>query len=960
MELEKFIEYCKTHNKGDEKGEAQIFLDRFFSALGYEDGLKGAGAECEFRIKDTQKKTTSFGDLVWKGRVLIEMKKAKEDLSIHIQQATSYWLKLTGDRPQYIILCNFNEFWIYDFNKNIYEPVEKINIEDLDKRKEALSFLFPRPKVPVFGHNFDDITSKAVEKIAFLFKTLVKRKIDRDDALRYCLQCIVAMFAEDIDLLPNKIFSRLVKDCIDNKQSSYDLIGGLFREMNTKGVTPSGRYKDVDYFNGGLFEQIIPIELTDYEIGLLNFSAIHDWKKINPAIFGTIFEKSLEDDERHKLGAHYTSELDIKKIVDPVIVQPWLEKIDLSDTSEELYSLLHQLVNYRVLDPACGSGNFLFVAFKELKLIERSIIAKIKSIHKTTEEKLDTVKFLNHYQFVHTGQFYGIDIKPFAVELAKVTLMLAKEVSWFEMRDYYDSKNHPLPLDNLDSNIICADALLNESNGQRVWPYADVIIGNPPYQGQRNMQREFGADYVNKLREAYSEVPGKADFCVYWFYKAHNAIPPNGYAGLVGTNTITQNYSRTGSLEYIINNGGTLYNAYQSFQWTGEAVVHVSIANWVKGDYHGEKYLFTQENEKADLVSHRVESINSSLSLDIDLTEAHILPCNIDPKVCFQGQVPGEEGFMLTVKDALILINKNPEFAEVLKPHLIGNDLLNSFESKPARYCIDFTGKDLVAVSQYKELFKIIETKVLPVRKRAYDIQVEENKTILARNPKAKTNKHHIGFYNRWWQLTYAREDLLSELNQLPRYIACSGVSKRNIFEFISSDIIPNAGVFAFCFEDDYSFGIIQSIVHFEWWRANCSTLETRLRYTSKTVWDTFPWPQDISRTQVEKIAKLAQELRVERHKQMQPNKLSLRDLYRIVEKPGKNSVKSLQEKLDEAVMDAYGIMASSQILPMLLELNNQVFENINLGFSIQKPGLPDFITDKKKFVSKDCVRMNS
>ena len=300
MELEKFIEYCNTHIKGDEKGEAQIFLDRFFSALGYEDGLKGAGAECEFRIKDTLKRTTSFGDLVWKSRVLIEMKKAKEDLNIHIQQATSYWIKLAGDRPQYIILCNFKEFWIYDFNKNIYEPVEKIALIDLDKRKEALSFLFPSPKVPVFGNNFDDITSKAVEKIAFLFKTLVKRKIDRDDALRYCLQCIVAMFAEDIDLLPNKIFSRLVKDCIDNKQSSYDLIGGLFREMNTKGITPNGRYKDVDYFNGGLFEHIIPIELTDYEIGLLEFSAIHDWKKINPAIFGTIFEKSLEDDERHK------------------------------------------------------------------------------------------------------------------------------------------------------------------------------------------------------------------------------------------------------------------------------------------------------------------------------------------------------------------------------------------------------------------------------------------------------------------------------------------------------------------------------------------------------------------------------------------------------------------------------------------------------------------------------------
>lgn len=957
MELEKFIQYCNKHIKGDEKGEAQIFLDRFFVALGYEEGLKGAGAECEFRLRDPKKKTTSFGDLVWKKKVLIEMKKSAEDLSNHLQQATSYWLKLAGDRPRYVILCNFNEFWIYDFDVSIYDPAEKLKLEDLEKRKAALSFLYPIPKSPVFGKDFEDITARAVEKLAAMFKSMVNRRVNREDALRYCLQCIVSMFAEDVELLPDKIFSRLIKECIENKVSTYDLIGGLFREMNTAGITPAGKYAGVDYFNGGLFEKILPIELTDYEITMLDFSASHNWRNVNPAIFGTIFEKSLELDERHKLGAHYTHEIDIKKIVDPVIVQPWIEKIENAETLDDLYNLLGELTTYTVLDPACGSGNFLFVAFKELKLIERNIISLIKGRSTKREDAKRLLDFLNNYHFVNSNQFFGIDIKPFAVELAKVTLMVAKEISWYETKVAFDNKFKPLPLDNLDKNILCADSLIDEKNGQRVWPQVDAIVGNPPYQGKRNMQVEFGADYVNKLRAAYSDVPGRADFCVYWFYKAHKALKQGSYAGLVGTNTITQNYSREGSLEYIVKNGGEIFNAYQSFKWSGEAAVTVSIVSWKKGKYKGEKLLYTQETAKSDLEIHYVPEINSSLSLDIDVTSAKTLDCNTNPKVCFQGQVPGEDGFFISPKEANRMIKKNPANKDVLKPHLIADDLLSNINSQPSRFCIDFTGLDMIKASSYKDAFKIVEEKVKPLKKEAAEKQIAENKIILKRDPKAKTNKHHISFYDKWWHLAYGREDLLEKFTSIKRYIACSGVSKRNIFEFVSSDIIPNAAVFAFCFDDDYSFGIIQSIVHFEWWKAKCSTFETRLRYTSNTVWNTFPWPQNPTIKNIEKIAKLSKELRDERNKAMKSYNLSLRDLYRTVEQHGKNPVKDLQNKLDVAVMEAYGIKSEKEILQVLLNLNLEVAKQEQAGKEVIKPGLPHWVKNKKDFITTDSVK---
>ncbi len=285
--LKDFKSYCAKHIKGDEKGEANIFLDHLFTALGYPEGLKGAGAECEFRIRNEEKKTTSFADLVWKPRVLIEMKKRDEDLTLHLQQAFTYWTQLVPNRPKYVMLCNFDEFWIYDFDKDIYEPQEKLFLAELDTRYHALTFLFPEIEKPVFGKDRENVTEKAAEKIAAMFNSMVKRRIPREDALRYCLQCIIAMFAEDVGLLPDKIFTRLIEECIERKANNYDLIGGLFRTMNEEGETPAGRYKGVEYFNGGIFEKIIAIELTEQELSLLDVATWKNWRHVNPAIFGT-------------------------------------------------------------------------------------------------------------------------------------------------------------------------------------------------------------------------------------------------------------------------------------------------------------------------------------------------------------------------------------------------------------------------------------------------------------------------------------------------------------------------------------------------------------------------------------------------------------------------------------------------------------------------------------------------
>jgi len=334
-------------------------------------------------------------------------------------------------------------------------------------------------------------------------------------------------------------------------------------------------------------------------------------------------------------------------------------------------------------------------------------------------------------------------------------------------------------------------------------------------------------------------VPGRADFCVYWFHKAHDRLKEGQYAGLVGTNTIRQNYSREGSLDHIVKTGGTIFNATSSEKWSGEAAVYVSIVNWRKGQVTDPKTLYIRKDDHYEGLA--LDHINSSLSTGTDVSGAKVVNANRNPKKVFQGQTHGHEGFLIPQKEALKWLKKHPEYAEVLKPFLNGNELVAAAGSQPKRFVIDFTLHDVIAAANFKEPFQRIGSTMLPDRKTKGKKQQKENEQLLKKNSKAKINKHHINFLNNWWKLSYGRENMLRQRNSLVRYIACSRVTQHPIFEFISSEINPNDALMAFCFEDYYSYGVISSDIHIAWFKARCSTLGEGLRYTANTVWDTFP-----------------------------------------------------------------------------------------------------------------------
>ncbi|WP_282783093.1 DNA methyltransferase [Phaeodactylibacter xiamenensis] len=947
--IEKFVQYAQSLD-GDEKGEAQVFCDRFFQAFGY-DGYKEAGATLEFRVKT--KKTTNFADLLWEDRVLIEMKKKGAQLQSHRSQIFDYWWKLRPNQPKYSILCNFNEFVIYDFGIQD-EPLDRIKLDDLPDRYTAFNFMLPKPSAPIFENNLEEVTREAANLVAEVFNSLIERGEDRDRAQRFILQCIFTMFAEDYQLLPKDIFTQILIDCLGGVGNSYDLLYGLFSQMNSKNKARGGRFKDVNYFNGGLFLTPESADLSAVELRKLREAASKKWSKVNPAIFGTIFQSSMGAEARHAFGAHFTTELDILKIVQPTIIQPWREKISKAKTLKELKQLRKELASFTVLDPACGSGNFLYVAYRELKRIEMELLNKIHLEFPKSAGEIGT------QSIVSIKQFHGIDYNTFAVELAKVTLMLAKEIAIKETQDWVDTiqKGMPfqldqtLPLDNMDDNIIFGDALFEE------WIDADVIIGNPPYQSNKNMQEEYGGEYVNKLHSHYPEVPGRADYCVYWFYKAHKLLKPGGFAGLMGTNTIRQNYSREGGLDYIIKNGGTIFNAVSSQPWSGDAVVFVSIVNWVKGEYEGKKKLYI-EDRNGTQIEHEVPSINSSLSLNVDVTKAKVLQINRQPKKVFQGQTHGHSGFLMPSAEAAKMIQQNPSNKDVLKPFLIGRELVSSIGSKPKRYVIDFTGMDVIEASTYTEPFDKIKKTVLPDREHKAKAQEEKNERILKNDPKANINKHHINFFNRWWQLSYGRQDMNEELSKISRFIACSRVSARPIFEFVSSGINPNDSVMVFTYEDDYTFGIIHSSTHVAWYHEKGATLKGDPSYTPNTIWDTFPFPQNPSYSDVKKVASAAKLLREKRREIMQKYNYTLRDIYRLLEEPGQNPLRDLHQSLDDAVLSAYGFNKRKDVLSQLLHLNFLVSDAIKKGAECQAPGLPSSIDEPAEFISSDCVQVD-
>jgi hypothetical protein len=530
-------------------------------------------------------------------------------------------------------------------------------------------------------------------------------------------------------------------------------------------------------------------------------------------------------------------------------------------------------MQYVVLDPACGSGNFLYVAYRELRRIEADLRRRMRDMRRSAGLR-EQAELALYFPLTNIN---GIEIDPFAVQLARVTLWMGHKLAVDEL----DLEERVLPLVDL-SGIRRGDALKLD------WPRADAIIGNPPYHGDRFIRRELGDEYVEWLKREFGI--GVKDYCVYWFRKAHDHLELEKRAGLVGTNSISQNRARGASLQYIVDNGGVITSAVSTQDWPGDAAVDVSIVNWVRQP--------AVPPESVLLDGVQVETIGPRLVAAEHLEDANQLAANRG--VCFQGVVPGANYFL----DQRHALRLKESASQIIRPFLSADDLARSPDQSASRWIIDFGTMSLEEAMQYDDLLTAVRIQAKPER---------EASRSFSRNP-------------RWWQFLWPRPIFRNSIRSLPRFIVGTRVGKRILLAWCDVSVCPSDGTNAFALADDADIGVLLSSAHIEWARAQSSTLEDRIRYTPSSAFETFPWPAG----DLTEVGEIAQRLYASRSEICLEREIGLTTLYNEVDEGAHRGLKELHDALNEAVAAAYGWPSSAAHDPqesnrLLLELNRAI-----------------------------------
>jgi hypothetical protein len=652
------------------------------------------------------------------------------------------------------------------------------------------------------------------------------------------------------------------------------------------------------------------VEADAAERGLLAAvdELVRGGSRVAPELLGALYETSLRAGERRAGGVHFTPPAEVARVVGPTIVAPWSALLAAARTDAELRALHARLLRFRVLDPACGAGNFLLVALRELRRLETRLLAGIGGERPPAG--------------VSAAQLHGMDVDPIAVAVARWSLAVV------------DGRG-------ATGELRVMDAIVDADGGVPAWPRVDVIVGNPPFLDARKLTTTLGRAYARALRGAYPGVPGRADYCVYWLRRAHDALPAwstedpvAGRAGLVATKTIRENHARVGGLDHVVAAGGVIVEAVASQSWPGAASVDVAIVNWLKGDYRGPRVLQSADGERRE-----VEQITSALTAGADVSAARPLAAVTRTKRCFEGQQPGHRGFRVDAATREALARADPRIDEVVFPYMIGEALLSGRHAAAPEFVIDFAARSLAEAAEHPGALAVVRRAVLPdwranARREAADGGAGE----------------HGRRVKQWWQLKRRRPELLAAIAGLPRYVVCVRHTLRPIVALLAGAIRPDSALTVFAFADDYSFGVLQSNIHWRWFAARCSSIGRRFRYTSETVFDAFPWPQRATQADVRAVAAAARAVRAVRAAHAGAG--GLRALYRGLDgAPGRHPLRDAHAALDAAVMAAYGFADGEDVVAALLELGREVGD----AADAVGPGLPPGV-DPAGLVSADCV----
>lgn len=923
--LRRFVLDTAGAHRGREAGTK--FLGRLLHAFGWTSAPpQGAEAPASIGVVEDGQRTTKAVSMLWPERsLLIDVVSSQTALEVAWKDLLRVAVQI-DPVPQFVVLTNQRDIHLYDLVRNREVPRLAVPVEELPKHSEAFPFLMVdwSPGATPTIVNSGKVSREVADLVAKLYRSLKAANPERDaEVTQFTLQCIITMFAEDIGLLPPKYFTHLLYEAA-RKGDAEGRLRDLFQVMSARDV-PEPR--NVAFFNGGLFRAPVSLSLEPPQLAALTKAAEADWRHVDPHIFGSVFQGIMDDDERHASGAHYTAHDDIMRVVGPTIVEPWRTRIHEALRLEDLLEVRGALFKFRVLDPACGSGNFLYVAFRELYRLDTELLAR--AFREFPSTRMGGRSELKWSAGIPTSNFFGIDINSFAVELAKVTLNIAKKIAFEERRQMAAEASAQmeidvdpsLPLDNLDGNILCEDALFAE------WPVVDAIVGNPPILGDRKIRGELGGEYLDKLRRS-SGVDAVVDLSCHWFRRAHDRLPPGGRAGLVGTSGIRVGKARAVTLDYLVENGGTITTAVSSVLWPGEAALNVSMVNWIKAEATGPHTLFVDGH------AYPMTRIPTHLQLHVDAKDTRKIRANGNGTS--MGVIFGCDLFIISEQSALP--KKKLASEGVIRPVAAGTAMLTGKLSRTPKLCIFLGACETEESAQARggQAFTWLQERLLPHVQSVGD--------------------DYGGWEARWWQPWRPRTDFFSTIQDKHRIIACSNPQARPIYAFVSARFVPTNTMQVFGFDDDYSFGIIQSSLHWEWAKAKGGRVTERIRYTAG-VWNTFPWPQEPAESHIERVASAARFLRDTRATLMEANGWGLRALYQAAEVAGPHPLKEAQQNLDEAVAQAYGLPAHQDGLEFLLDLNRCVAEDEEEELVVQGPGLPSELDPSdKRWSSNDCI----
>ena len=765
---------------------------------------------------------------VWKRHHFAwEYKGKRANLDAAFKQLRQYTLAL--ENPPLLIVSDMARFRIHTNWTNSVSKTYEFTLDDLADAavRDQLKWALADPERLRPGETRQAVTERAATTFAALAQALRKRGHEPQEVAHFVNRLVFCMFAEDVGLLPKKMFTQMLEQAHKRPEAFATMARTLFGAMATGGLVG---FDSVAWFNGGLFDDDVALPLEKSEIETTLDAAALDWSEIDPSILGTLFERGLDPDKRSQLGAHYTDRDKIMLIIEPVIVRPWLAEWETAKTkiaaslekttaatsastqtrrrreAERLLSdFLTRLRAFTVLDPACGSGNFLYLALHALKDLEHRVQLEAEALGLERE-----------FPAIGPANVRGIEINAYAAALARVSVWIG-EIQWMRRNGFSEARDPILkPLDTIE----CCDAILTPDGGEPEWPKADVVIGNPPFLGVQRIRSVLGDAYAESLRKAYEgRVPGAADLVCFWINKAGELVVEGkvSRSGLVATNSIRGGANRL-VLDRIVKRAA-IFNAYSDESWVLDgAAVRVSLICFAQENVEIVRFLNGEEATR----------INSDLTPGaLSFSQAVQLATN--QNVSFRGDTksgPFDVSGDLARKWLCLPANPNGRpNADVLKPWTNGMDVA---QRPTGKWIVDFGWEMSQAeAALYESPFAYVAENVRPTRQKN---RVEKLRDF-------------------WWRHERPRAEMWRSISKLSRYIATSMVAKHRLFVWCDSRVCPDQRLIVIARDDNTTFGILHSRFHEAWSLRLCSWhgVGNDPVYNPTTVFQTFPFPDGLS-----------------------------------------------------------------------------------------------------------------